>query len=197
MITSPLRKAQSLLPVRPGAAKKVPMVHTDVIRDVVDSAKARLEQKFQVDASWRVMSYSEVVEITNITESDLPLFFKLSNISNDQDSKSIKINGKITKEDVFLPNLRKIISILEKKIARNNEQIDKLTQIIKSKLRHKEDKNHILRFLKDKKKLEKQNDDFFAKIQNMEAILDTYRSTQENMQMVEILEVKLLVSQIR
>ena len=165
------------------------MVHTDIVRDVVACAKAKLEQKSQEDTSWRVMSHSEVIEITNISERDLPLFFKLSNISNDQDSKSIKISGKITPEDVFLPNLRKIMSILEKKIARNNEQIDKLTQVIKSKLRHKEDKNHILRFLKDKKKLEKQNDDFFAKIQNMEAILDTYRNTQENMQMVEILEV--------
>ena len=165
------------------------MVHTEVITDVVESAKAKLEQKFQIDASWRVMSHSEVIEITNINESDLPLFFKLTNISNDQDSETIKINGKFTPEDVFLPNLRKIMSILEKKIARNNEQSERLTQIIKSKLRHKEDKNHILRFLRDKKKHEKQNDDFFAKIQNMEAILDTYRNTQENMQMVEVLEV--------
>ena len=90
-----------------------------------------------------------------------------------------------------MPNLRKILSVLEQKMARNSELIDKQTMIIKSKLRAKAEKQYILRYLKEKKKLEKQNHEFLDKIHNIESIVDTYRNTQDNLQMIDVLEVKI------
>ena len=109
---------------------------------------------------------------------------------SNQESKTAKIRGTISKEDIFMPNLRKIMTVLEQKMARNSEQIDKQTMIIKSKLRAKAEKQHILRYLKEKKKLEKQNQEFLDKLHNMESIVDTYRNTQDNLQMIDVLEVR-------
>ena len=90
-----------------------------------------------------------------------------------------------------MPNLRKILSALEQKMTRNSELIDKQTMIIKSKLRAKAEKQHILRYLKEKKKFEKQNQEFLDRIHNIESIVDTYRNTQDNLQMIDVLEVEI------
>merc|ERR1712147_606696 len=44
------------------------------------------------------------------------------------------------------------------------------------------------RYLKEKKRLEQQHNDWLNKLHNLESIIDTYRTTQDNAQMVDVLQ---------
>ena len=83
VVTSPLRKVHSLIRTH----KRHSFVHCDTITTVVDNAKAKLNEKIELDASWCVMSNDEIVKVSKLKETDLNLFFKLADISNDSGSR--------------------------------------------------------------------------------------------------------------
>jgi len=186
VVTSPIRKVHSLM--RHASMKRVDLIHTESIDTIVINAKTKLVAKVEVDASWGVMSYAEVATITQLRPCDLNLFFKLAAITTDDKAKVAKIKGTLKSEDICMPNLRRVIGIVEQRIERNTEQIVKTLTIIRSKLRAKQDKQQVMRYLKDKKKLEQQNNDWIIKLHNLESIIDTYRTTQDNAQMVNVLQ---------
>ena len=113
----------------------------------------------------RIMSFDEVVNLTNLPLADLALFSKISNskFQSDDDLKLIKVseNDKITQEDIVWPNLRKLINEYKNQIEKLEEKILEKTTLIRHKIRHKVDKKVLLKIMISRKTVEKKRDRLF------------------------------------